>query len=175
VRITGLSRSEQCPRRPEPARGGFRAQHLLDELRIHEVSRLRLGWVESQRPVVNQQIRPNDEVIRIFIYEDGSQLQRRSSDACFLEQLSRCGLVIGFAPAGSAHMELDAFHWNRKNLTRALFDSEGVLWWIVRTYRKRRREIPFEAGRPEYEQAEFIVLRSPTAADSFLKGRRRSP
>lgn len=58
---------------------------------------------------------------------------------------------------------------NRETLARGLFDSEGVLWWIVRTYWKKRREIPMQAARPEYKHAEFLVLRTPAEADAFLK------
>jgi adenylate kinase family enzyme len=60
------------------------------------------------------------------------------------------------------------FAGNRETIARALFDLEGVPWWIVRTYRKRRRETPKLAAQPEYAHARFVELRSPREADAFL-------
>jgi adenylate kinase family enzyme len=61
------------------------------------------------------------------------------------------------------------FAGNRETLTRALFDPEGVLWWVLRTYRRRRRELSARMAEPEYNHAEFVVLRSPADAEAFLE------
>jgi adenylate kinase family enzyme len=58
---------------------------------------------------------------------------------------------------------------NRESLRKALFDPEGVPLWIVRSYRRRKRETALLAARPEYAHATFIVLRSPADAARFLR------
>jgi adenylate kinase family enzyme len=57
---------------------------------------------------------------------------------------------------------------NRETIRRALFDTEGIPWWVVRTHRKRRREFPELFKRPEYGHAAVIQLPTPAAAQTFL-------
>ena len=57
---------------------------------------------------------------------------------------------------------------NRETIGSALLDAEGIPWWVVRTYGKRRREFPELFRRPEYRQATVIQLRTPAAAEAFL-------
>lgn len=57
---------------------------------------------------------------------------------------------------------------NRETIGSALFDPEGIPWWVVRTYRKRRREFPELLGRPEYGHATVIQFHTPAAAQAYL-------
>ena len=60
---------------------------------------------------------------------------------------------------------------NRERLSTHLFTHDSLLWWILTTYRKRRREYPpLLAARPELAA---IRLRSGRAADSWLADVRR--
>ena len=57
---------------------------------------------------------------------------------------------------------------NRETIKNQLFDREGVVWWVVRTYAKRRREFPELFARAEYAHASVFRLPTPTAAEAFL-------
>jgi hypothetical protein len=57
---------------------------------------------------------------------------------------------------------------NRETIGGAFFDLESPLWLVVRTHRKRRRELPELVRRPEYGHARVIRLPSPSAAETFL-------
>jgi adenylate kinase family enzyme len=55
---------------------------------------------------------------------------------------------------------------NRERLSTQLFSRESLLWWILSTYRRRRREYPaLLAARPELM---VVRLRSAGAADRWL-------
>ena len=58
---------------------------------------------------------------------------------------------------------------NRETIGSALFDPEGIPWWVVRTHRKRRREFPELLGRPEYSHATVIQFHTPAAAEAYLR------
>jgi adenylate kinase family enzyme len=55
---------------------------------------------------------------------------------------------------------------NREHLSTHLFSRDSLLWWILTTYRRRRREYPqLLAARPDLVA---IHLRSARAADRWL-------
>jgi adenylate kinase family enzyme len=57
---------------------------------------------------------------------------------------------------------------NREVLTMHLFHRDGLLWWILTTYRRRRRDYPrLLAERP---QIQAVRLRSAREADEWLAG-----
>jgi adenylate kinase family enzyme len=58
---------------------------------------------------------------------------------------------------------------NRESFRRALFDFDGTLWWVLRSYRRRRREIPSLMVDPRFAHVEFIVLCDPEQATRFLR------
>lgn len=64
---------------------------------------------------------------------------------------------------------------NRETLRNAVFDTEGIPWWVIRTHRKRRREFPELFRRPEYGHATVIRLPTPAAAEAFLADLRVRP
>ncbi|HEX6127918.1 MAG TPA: adenylate kinase [Candidatus Limnocylindria bacterium] len=59
---------------------------------------------------------------------------------------------------------------NRERLTMHLFRRDGLLWWILSTYRRRRREYPLLlAANPRLAS---VRLRSPAEADAWLSNLR---
>lgn len=57
---------------------------------------------------------------------------------------------------------------NRERLSMHLLSRESLLWWILRTYRRRRREYPaLLAARPDIA---VLRLRSAAEADRWLAG-----
>jgi adenylate kinase family enzyme len=84
----------------------------------------------------------------------------------------RFGIVFGRAVRRTIRGVLShelLYSGNRESLSRALFDSEGVLWWILRKYWKKRREITSLAALPKYQHARFIALSAPAEAERFLQ------
>jgi adenylate kinase family enzyme len=61
---------------------------------------------------------------------------------------------------------------NRESLARALFDREGVLWWVIRTHARRRREYRALFMQPEYAQRGVLEFAAPRAAEEFLRALR---
>jgi len=57
---------------------------------------------------------------------------------------------------------------NRETLRGALFATDGIPWWVIRTHGKRRRAFPALFERPEYGHAAVITLGNPAAAEAFL-------
>ena len=57
---------------------------------------------------------------------------------------------------------------NRETIAGSFFARDGIPWYVLRTYRRRRREFPVLFGRPEYAHATVIRLRTPAAAEAFL-------
>ncbi len=61
---------------------------------------------------------------------------------------------------------------NRETIRSAVFDREGIPWWVIRTHGRRRREYPELLRRPEYGHATVIQFHRPAAAEAFLTGTR---
>ena len=57
---------------------------------------------------------------------------------------------------------------NRETVRNALFDTDGIPWWVIRTHGKRRRDFPELFKCPEYGHAAVIQLDRPAAAEAFL-------
>lgn len=61
---------------------------------------------------------------------------------------------------------------NRETLRNAVFARDAIPWWVIRTHRKRRREMPALMQQREYAHIEFIALNTPSAAAAFLAATR---
>jgi adenylate kinase family enzyme len=63
---------------------------------------------------------------------------------------------------------------NRESLLRTLVDPSAVPWWIIRSYRRRRREYRrfFEAGAMPH--LELFEVRVPSEGEALLGARRRA-
>jgi adenylate kinase family enzyme len=57
---------------------------------------------------------------------------------------------------------------NRETIGNALFDTDGIPWWVIRTHGRRRRDFPELFTRPEYRHAAVIRLDGPAAAEALL-------
>lgn len=57
---------------------------------------------------------------------------------------------------------------NRESLRNAL-DPEWIPWWVIRTWRRRRREYGARLARPEFAHLEAVVLRRPAEVEAFLR------
>lgn len=55
---------------------------------------------------------------------------------------------------------------NRERWKNHLVGREGLLWWILTTYRRRRREYPALLG--QHPELAVVHLRSPAEADAWL-------
>jgi adenylate kinase family enzyme len=62
----------------------------------------------------------------------------------------------------------ELFGGNRETLVQVLFDRESILWWVIRTYRRRRKEYPQLFTRDEHAHLQVIELSTPVEADLFL-------
>jgi adenylate kinase family enzyme len=61
------------------------------------------------------------------------------------------------------------FGGNRESLLRTLVDPQGVPWWIIRTYRRRRREYRRLFEVPPFPHLEMIEVRSPREGAALLR------
>ena len=60
-------------------------------------------------------------------------------------------------------------HGNRENLHTHLFTKDSLYWWVLTTYKKRRREYPVIFAEPEHAHLKKIVLRSAGEAEKWLR------
>jgi len=49
-------------------------------------------------------------------------------------------------------------------------DTESIVWWVLRTYRRRRREYPQLFQMPQNKHLEIIELKDQVEADRFIAG-----
>jgi adenylate kinase family enzyme len=59
---------------------------------------------------------------------------------------------------------------NCETIKSALFDKDAIIWWALRTYRRRRREYPALLNAPEHAHLAVVHLRSPRDARQWLRG-----
>ena len=58
---------------------------------------------------------------------------------------------------------------NRETLRQVVFNRESIPWWVVRTYRRRRREYPQLFRQPSHRHLEVIEFRRPRASQEWLE------
>lgn len=59
---------------------------------------------------------------------------------------------------------------NVETFRHAFLSRDSILWWVLKTYRRRRREYPRLFGQAAYRHLQIIELTSPEAAERFLEG-----
>jgi adenylate kinase family enzyme/ActR/RegA family two-component response regulator len=64
---------------------------------------------------------------------------------------------------------------NRETFRRAFLSRDSILWWVVTTWGRRRREYPELFEQAASAHLEVVVLGSPRDADSFLRRNARHP
>jgi adenylate kinase family enzyme len=80
-------------------------------------------------------------------------------------------IIFGRAMARTVRRALTReplFSDNRESLGRALFDREGIPWWVIRTFRRRRREYAALTREPRFSHIEFFRVATPKEAERLL-------
>ena len=62
----------------------------------------------------------------------------------------------------------ELFSGNRESLSRALFNQDSIVWWVLRTYKRRRREYPQLFQLPQNKHLEIVELKYQIEADRFI-------
>jgi adenylate kinase family enzyme len=62
----------------------------------------------------------------------------------------------------------ELWNMNRERFRDAFLSYDSIILWVVRTYRRRRREYPVLFSEPEYAHLSIVQLRSPRAARLWL-------
>jgi adenylate kinase family enzyme len=58
---------------------------------------------------------------------------------------------------------------NRETFRQSFLTRDSVLWWVLKTYRRRQREYPRLFNESAYRHLQIIVLNSPAEAEQFLE------
>ncbi|MGI0494446.1 AAA family ATPase [Alkalinema pantanalense CENA528] len=61
----------------------------------------------------------------------------------------------------------ELWNGNRENFQLSFLSSDSVLWWMVKTYRKRRCEYPLLFQRSDYAHLSVIHLTSPQQTEQW--------
>jgi adenylate kinase family enzyme len=59
------------------------------------------------------------------------------------------------------------FAGNREAFT--ITDPDWIPWWVLRTYRRRRREIPLQLAQPQYAHLQVLEFTQPAQAEQLLQ------
>ena len=51
----------------------------------------------------------------------------------------------------------------------AFLSRESIIWWVISTYRRRRREYPVLFQKQEFRHLNIIEFRKQRGADAFLR------
>jgi adenylate kinase family enzyme len=57
---------------------------------------------------------------------------------------------------------------NRETARQVIFDRDSILWWVLRTYRRRRREYPQLFQDPQYVHLKVYELRNQAEIQEML-------
>ena len=57
---------------------------------------------------------------------------------------------------------------NRESFRGAFLHKDGIPWWVIRTYRRRRREYPLILSQPRFQHLELFELHSHEQAAELL-------
>ena len=60
------------------------------------------------------------------------------------------------------------FSGNRETIKMAFFSKESILWWVITTFRRRRKQFRAILDGGEFPHLERIEFRNPRDADQFL-------
>jgi len=58
---------------------------------------------------------------------------------------------------------------NRESLRNSFLSRDSIILWALKTYRRRRREVPILLGQPEYSHLKVVHLRSVRRARQWLE------
>ena len=60
------------------------------------------------------------------------------------------------------------FAGNRETFRQAFLSRDSMLWWVIQTYHRRRREYPALFAQPQYSHLEIITFDHPRQTRQFL-------
>jgi adenylate kinase family enzyme len=64
---------------------------------------------------------------------------------------------------------------NKETFRHAFLSRDSILWWVLKTYRRRRRDYPRLFEAPAHRHLQVVVLASPAEAERFLQSLNRMP
>jgi len=64
----------------------------------------------------------------------------------------------------------ELWNGNRESLSKT-FSQDSMILWMLKTYEKKRRQYPIWFQQPEAAHLKVVELRSPQAAETWLKSR----
>jgi adenylate kinase family enzyme len=64
---------------------------------------------------------------------------------------------------------------NRETFRKALLSRDSILWWVVTTWGRRRREYPELFEQAAFAHLAVVTLSNPRQADGFLRRHLRDP
>ena len=64
----------------------------------------------------------------------------------------------------------ELWNGNRESWRRSFLSHDSILLWLLRSYRRHRRDIESAMHDPAYSSIRFVRLRSPRAAEQWLAG-----
>lgn len=76
---------------------------------------------------------------------------------------------------GRAIVKEEIWHGNKENLYTHLFTKDSLYWWVLTTYKTRRKEYPVLLQSPEYAHLIKIRLRSAREANRWFERVHESP
>ena len=59
---------------------------------------------------------------------------------------------------------------NRESFRGAFLEADGIPWWVIRTYRKRRHEYSVALSQPCFQHLELFEVNSHQQAIALLRG-----
>jgi len=62
----------------------------------------------------------------------------------------------------------ELFSGNRESFRQSFFSRDSILWWVVTTYHRRRREYPRLFNQPQFAHLTVIEFNSPAETQAFL-------
>lgn len=62
----------------------------------------------------------------------------------------------------------ELWNGNRESWRTALWGRDAIIWWALKTHRRRRKQYPELLARPEYAGLIVVRLRSPRATRQWL-------
>ena len=80
-----------------------------------------------------------------------------------------------YRTARRALLREELYSGNRETFRRALLSRDSILWWVLTTYRRRRREFTDLFQQGAFAHLDVVRLGSQREADSFLHRNERTP
>jgi adenylate kinase family enzyme len=80
-----------------------------------------------------------------------------------------------YRTARRALLREELYSGNRETFKKALLSRDSILWWVITTHSRRRREFPMLFEQGACAHLEVVTLGNPREAESFLRRTARDP